>query len=99
MKVRDYKVWMPEEEEALREGVSRHGLGAWEVIRHDPAYKCLKTRTGVQLKDKWRNLVKFKHVASNDLGLGIQAQTRLRHRRYVATHSSDVCPNVFCLAY
>ena len=59
----------------MREGVARHGLGAWEVIRHDETYQVLKSRTGVQLKDKWRNLVKFKHVNSSDLGV-IQANTK-----------------------
>ena len=73
MKVRNYKVWSQEEEDALREGVTRHGLGAWEVIKSGS--KVLQNRTGVQLKDKWRNLVKFKHVTSDDLCL-IQANTR-----------------------
>ena len=73
MKVRNYKVWSQEEEDALREGVTRHGPGAWEVIKSGS--KVLQNRTGVQLKDKWRNLVKFKHVTSDDLCL-IQANTR-----------------------
>lgn len=60
---REYRVWEPAEEDALRDGVKKHGLGAWEVIRKDPEYgKLLKGRTGVQLKDKWRNLVKFRHI-------------------------------------
>jgi len=40
-KVRDYRVWAPEEEDALRLGVAKHGIGAWEIIRQDPAYRNL----------------------------------------------------------
>mmetsp|Transcript_12072 Transcript_12072/g.33932 ORF Transcript_12072/g.33932 Transcript_12072/m.33932 type:complete len:504 (+) Transcript_12072:504-2015(+) len=61
-KHRAYRVWQPEEEEALRLGVQKHGLGAWEQIRTDDSFPSLRTRSGVQLKDKWRNLVKFKHL-------------------------------------
>ncbi|KAK9838263.1 hypothetical protein WJX81_001039 [Elliptochloris bilobata] len=67
-KVRDYRVWAAEEEDALRSGVAKHGIGAWEIIRQDPAYRSLLIdRTGVQLKDKWRNLVKFKHVSRSEV--------------------------------
>jgi len=106
-KVRDYRVWAAEEEDALRMGVAKHGIGAWEIIRQDPAYRSLlmcapagatavsgmhmhcaracaaeqvtdkavtrgalalrSDRTGVQLKDKWRNLVKFKHVSRSEV--------------------------------
>lgn len=58
--------WCGEEEEALRRGVQKHGIGAWERIRHDPEFKILKGRTGVQLKDKWRNLIKFQHVGRDE---------------------------------
>ena len=40
-KVRDYRVWAAEEEDALRLGVAKHGIGAWEIIRQDPAYRSL----------------------------------------------------------
>jgi hypothetical protein len=32
-----------------------------------PAHRCCSCRSGVQLKDKWRNLVKFKHVTHADI--------------------------------
>lgn len=64
---REYRVWEPAEEDALREGVRKHGLGAWEIIRKDAEFgKLLKGRTGVQLKDKWRNLVKFRHISVDE---------------------------------
>jgi hypothetical protein len=41
-KQRTYRVWVPEEEEALRLGVQKHGLGAWELIRTDDAFPSLQ---------------------------------------------------------
>uniref|UniRef100_A0A061RT19 Uncharacterized protein n=1 Tax=Tetraselmis sp. GSL018 TaxID=582737 RepID=A0A061RT19_9CHLO len=60
LKLRSYWVWEPEEEEALRLGVARHGAGSWQAILQDPGCSVLQGRTGIQLKDKWRNLVKSK---------------------------------------
>lgn len=54
--------WDATEEQALRDAVQKHGIGAWEKMRHDVDFKVLKGRTGVQLKDKWRNLIKFQHL-------------------------------------
>ncbi|KAK9787006.1 hypothetical protein WJX73_008774 [Symbiochloris irregularis] len=63
MPAREYCVWTSTEEKTLLAGVQKHGLGAWEVIRTDPDFRAvLRARSGVQLKDKWRNLVKFKHI-------------------------------------
>lgn len=39
---RGYNVWSVEEEAALRDGVKKHGLGAWEVIRKDPEFIVLE---------------------------------------------------------
>ena len=39
--VRCYRVWTLEEEEALRKGVQKHGIGAWEIIRQDALFKHL----------------------------------------------------------
>ena len=41
MNVRCYRVWTPEEEEALRAGVHKHGIGSWEIIRQDAAFSHL----------------------------------------------------------
>eukprot|EP00798_Chlamydomonas_sp_ICE-L_P010670 gene10670-12357_t len=62
-KSRGYVCWTTEEEDALRMGVVKHGLGAWEIVRKDPDFSLLAHRSGVQLKDKFRNLVKFRHVS------------------------------------
>jgi hypothetical protein len=34
--------WDAHEEEMLRRGVQKHGIGSWERIRHDPEFKVLK---------------------------------------------------------
>lgn len=63
-----YRVWEKEELAALKIGVQRHGAGNWELIRTDPELELtLSGRSGVQIKDKWRNLVKFKHVTDAEI--------------------------------
>lgn len=39
---RGYHVWNQAEEDALRAGVKKHGLGAWEIIRKDPEFSVLE---------------------------------------------------------
>lgn len=39
---RGYRVWCGEEENQLRQGVLKCGLGAWEVIRRDPEFPGLR---------------------------------------------------------
>ncbi|CAL9246988.1 unnamed protein product [Arabidopsis halleri] len=49
--------WTPEEETALKAGVLKHGTGKWRTILSDPEYSSiLKSRSNVDLKDKWRNI-------------------------------------------
>ncbi|CAA7410036.1 unnamed protein product [Spirodela intermedia] len=49
--------WTPEEEEALRSGVLKHGAGKWRLILKDPQFgRRLFSRSNVDLKDKWRNM-------------------------------------------
>lgn len=64
---RAYNVWTAKEEDALRAGVRRYGIGAWELIRQDKDFMVVKKRSGVQLKDKWRNLVKFRKLNEEEL--------------------------------
>nr|CAD1840944.1 unnamed protein product [Ananas comosus var. bracteatus] len=51
------KKWSSLEEETLRKSVERHGVGNWKFIKqcHPSIFK---DRTEVDLKDKWRNLVR-----------------------------------------
>ena len=51
------KEWTYQEEEALVEGVKRHGDGHWKSILEDPDLgPLLHLRSNVDLKDKARNL-------------------------------------------
>ena len=34
--------WDDVEEQALRDAVQKHGIGAWEKMRHDVEFKVLK---------------------------------------------------------
>jgi hypothetical protein len=45
----------PEEEDAIREGVKRYGVGNWKHIKENDSR--LGARTTVQIKDKYRNLL------------------------------------------
>ena len=38
--------WDATEEQALRDAVQKHGIGAWEKMRHDVDFKVLKCVTG-----------------------------------------------------
>ncbi|CAN8251460.1 unnamed protein product [Cochlearia groenlandica] len=49
--------WTQEEEAALKAGVLKHGTGKWRTILSDPEFSLvLKSRSNVDLKDKWRNI-------------------------------------------
>ncbi|KAL5064103.1 hypothetical protein RYX36_025840 [Vicia faba] len=49
--------WTAEEEAALKAGVLKHGSGKWRTILTDPEFcTILRTRSNVDLKDKWRNI-------------------------------------------
>ncbi|KAF8048596.1 hypothetical protein N665_2463s0003 [Sinapis alba] len=49
--------WTSQEETALKAGVLKHGTGKWRTILSDPEFtSILKSRSNVDLKDKWRNI-------------------------------------------
>ncbi|GKD81135.1 telomere repeat-binding factor 4-like protein, partial [Tanacetum coccineum] len=51
------KRWTLDEEAALIAGVRKYGMGNWRDILSDQKIsQCLKDRSNVDLKDKWRNL-------------------------------------------
>ena len=57
------KRWAVAEEAALKAGIRKYGAGAWVRIRNDKEFgHFLERRTRTQLKDKWRNLLKFGHM-------------------------------------
>jgi len=63
---RGYRVWSAHEVSVLCSAVRKHGVSSWEVMRQDTDFPTLKLRSGVQLKDKWRNLIKFNHISPAD---------------------------------
>ncbi|XP_010542089.1 PREDICTED: telomere repeat-binding factor 1-like, partial [Tarenaya hassleriana] len=68
--------WTPEEEAALKAGVTKHGAGKWRTILKDPEFSgVLYLRSNVDLKDKWRNM----SVMAN--GWGSREKSRLAVRR------------------
>ncbi|KAL8472893.1 hypothetical protein ACS0TY_029280 [Phlomoides rotata] len=49
--------WTSEEEAALKAGIHKYGAGKWSTILKDPEFSSvLRSRSNVDLKDKWRNL-------------------------------------------
>ncbi|CAM0913096.1 unnamed protein product [Alopecurus aequalis] len=49
--------WCPLEEETLRKGVDQFGSGSWkDILRYNP--DVFIGRTAVDLKDKWRNMMR-----------------------------------------
>ncbi|XP_074275064.1 single myb histone 1-like [Silene latifolia] len=68
--------WTAEEEAALKAGVHKHGAGKWQTILRDPAFEdVLRSRSNVDLKDKWRNI----NVTLS--GLGSREKARLALKR------------------
>eukprot|EP00951_Prasinocladus_malaysianus_P022831 scaffold192690_cov40-Prasinocladus_malaysianus.AAC.1 len=82
-----YKAWDKEEMLLLRKGVQKHGVGSWETIRQDPEFKLLQLRTGVQIKDKWRNLVKFRHLSDEEREAAANRTSKVTKRSAVRSNS------------
>lgn len=74
----------------MQRGVQTHGVGAWEVIRQDLDFACLRDRSGVQLKDKWRNLVKFKHLPRT-LVASLSAKPKTSWRAHRRARAAAAC--------
>ncbi|XP_043093248.1 telomeric repeat binding factor a [Puntigrus tetrazona] len=53
------KMWTLQESEWLKEGVQRYGVGHWEKIRSSFPFS---GRTAVNLKDRWRTMLKLRLV-------------------------------------
>ncbi|EPS63328.1 hypothetical protein M569_11457, partial [Genlisea aurea] len=73
--------WTSEEEAALKAGIQKYGAGKWSTILKDPEFNViLRSRSNVDLKDKWRNL--------NCMASGLGS----RHRSSVSMRSSSSAP-------
>ncbi|KMT06144.1 hypothetical protein BVRB_7g163140 [Beta vulgaris subsp. vulgaris] len=81
--------WTAEEETALKAGVRKHGAGKWQTILRDPEFShVLRSRSNVDLKDKWRNI----NVTLS--GLGSREKARLALKRNPQIPKLDDKPSV-----
>ncbi|KAI7983257.1 Single myb histone 5 [Camellia lanceoleosa] len=55
---RKHKKWSTLEEDTLRTGVQKYGIGNWKLIL-DSYRDIFEQRTEVDLKDKWRNMIRY----------------------------------------
>ncbi|XP_010550307.1 PREDICTED: telomere repeat-binding factor 2-like isoform X1 [Tarenaya hassleriana] len=76
--------WTAEEEAALKAGVLKYGTGKWRTILSDPEFSSvLKSRSNVDLKDKWRNI-------SVTALWGSRKKAKLALKRILPTPTQDV---------
>lgn len=59
---RQNKMWTAEEVGALVQALRKYPPGHWERIRRDPEFSALQGRTGIDIKDKYRNLTLHGHL-------------------------------------
>ncbi|XP_031492058.1 uncharacterized protein LOC116258800 isoform X2 [Nymphaea colorata] len=90
-----HRAWTLSEVMRLVEGVSRCGAGRWSEIKR-LAFASCAYRTSVDLKDKWRNLLRASAQALTDRAfkssrkhssIPIPAQILVRVRELAATHT------------
>ncbi len=68
-RAKHHNPWALEESEALVEGVARCGGGRWADIKK-LGFSAIEHRTAVDLKDKWRNLLRIALLPSSTGGGG-----------------------------
>ncbi|XP_022751195.1 telomere repeat-binding factor 2-like isoform X3 [Durio zibethinus] len=77
--------WTAEEEAALKAGVVKHGTGKWRNILSDPEFSSvLRSRSNVDLKDKWRNI-----NATAIWGSRQKAKLALRRNQLATKHDDN----------
>ncbi|EEF32959.1 conserved hypothetical protein [Ricinus communis] len=75
---RRHRRWTPSEVMKLVDGVSKYGVGKWTHIKK-LLFSSSSYRTSVNLKDKWRNLLK---ASRNDM----QKKRKIEHRETQASY-------------
>ncbi|KAL4589290.1 hypothetical protein LXL04_002196 [Taraxacum kok-saghyz] len=102
MRRKHHRPWTLSEVVKLVEGVSRYGAGRWSEIKRI-AFSTCSHRTAVDLKDKWRNLLRASfaqlpaekglHNSKKQSSIPIPAPILLRVRELAEMHQSqDVKP-------
>ncbi|CAH2064582.1 unnamed protein product [Thlaspi arvense] len=83
--------WTSDEETALKAGVLKHGTGKWRTILSDPEFgSVLKSRSNVDLKDKWRNI-------SVTALFGSRRKAKLAHKRTPSSGANQDADNTTAL--
>ncbi|KAH6803376.1 Homeodomain-like/winged-helix DNA-binding family protein [Perilla frutescens var. frutescens] len=78
--------WTSEEEAALKAGIQKYGIGKWSTILKDPDFSTvLRSRSNVDLKDKWRNL----NCMANGLGSRHRARGSSKSNQLTAKQDED----------
>ncbi|KAI3451915.1 hypothetical protein Pfo_008580 [Paulownia fortunei] len=78
--------WTSEEEAALKAGIHKYGIGKWSTILKDPEFSTvLRSRSNVDLKDKWRNL----NCMANGLGSRHRARVSSKSNQLTAKQDED----------
>ncbi|KAJ4916036.1 TRF-like 3 [Raphanus sativus] len=96
MRRKHHRAWSLSEVKKLVEGVSQYGVGKWSVIKK-LTFSSHSYRTPVDLKDKWRNLLRasFSRTPLNKMGkhgsMAIPSQV-LSQVRELAQKKSHVSP-------
>ncbi|GFZ11718.1 P-loop containing nucleoside triphosphate hydrolases superfamily protein [Actinidia rufa] len=77
MRRKHHRPWTLSEVVKLVEGVARYGVGRWSEIKR-LAFASYSYRTSVDLKDKWRNLLRAS-FANSPAEKGMQMQSSRKH--------------------
>lgn len=78
--------WTSEEEAALKAGIHKYGVGKWSTILKDVEFsRVLRSRSNVDLKDKWRNL----NCMTNGLGSRHRARTTHKNNQLIPKHEEE----------
>jgi hypothetical protein len=93
---KQHNPWALEEAEALVEGVARCGGGRWADIKK-LGFPAIAHRTAVDLKDKWRNLLRIASLpspgpksAEKRRDVPVELLARVRH--LAQEHSAGAAP-------
>ena len=82
--------WSVAEEQALRDGIAKFGLGKWRAIQKDPNFGPILTiRSNGDLKDKWRNLCKEEAKVAKVAQIGDQRKAADKAASAAASAGAD----------
>lgn len=78
--------WQVSQVEALMIGVQKHGKGKWKNIKNDISLRQMfKTKSAVDLKDKWRNVMKRVKTGDKTLEQKLSSIMEVERRKRTRT--------------